>query len=179
MSGKFMKIDRFSYLVVLSEGGNSCPIVLLGIQDKGGFPGMGFFPSLQHSKWLSIMETIRQKQVAEMIRRNFGLVLQQDGGYAYEDAFVTVTQVKMSPDLGLAKIYLSVYNTDNKQAAILHLEEHNHILRQHLAHRIRKHIRRIPEIQLYLDDTLDEMDRLNKLFNQLHQEKQMGDPEEE
>ena len=114
-----------------------------------------------------------------MIRRHFGEVLQQEGGYIYGDVLVTVTEVKMSPDLGLAKIYLSVYNTDNKQEALMTMEGEKHRLRQSLSQRIRRHIRRIPNIDFYLDDTLDEMYRLNALFDRLHAENQMGDDQEE
>lgn len=125
------------------------------------------------------MESKRQKQVAEVIKRNFGLVLQQEGSYIYgSEALVTVTGVKMTPDMSIAKIYLSVYNRENKQAVILELQEHLHRLRQSLVNRIRKHVRRIPDINLYLDDTLDEMYRLNELFDRLESENQMGSKEE-
>ncbi len=122
------------------------------------------------------MESKRQKQVAELIKRNFGTVLQQEGSYIYGvEALVTVTGVKMSPDFSIAKIYLSVYNTENKQAVILAMEDQMFRLRQSLVTRIRKHVRRIPNIHFYLDDTLDEMYRLNDLFNRLEDENQMGD----
>lgn len=122
------------------------------------------------------MESKRQKQVAETVRRNFSIILQQEGGYIYgSQVLVTVTSVLVSPDLALAKIYLSVYNTDNKQAVILQLQEHIHKLRQGLAHRIRKHVRRIPVINIYEDDTLDEMYRLNNLFDKLDEIKEKGE----
>jgi ribosome-binding factor A len=122
--------------------------------------------------------SIRQNQIAELIRRNFSLVLQEQGRYIFEgDALVTVTNVRMSPDLGLAKIYLSVYNTDNKQAVILSMNEEKKRLKQSLDTRLRKQMRRMPEIDFYLDDTLDEMYRLNALFHQLHREGQMGEEE--
>ena len=92
----------------------------------------------------------------------------------FSDALVTVTTVKMSPDLGLAKIYLSVYNTDNKQEILLAMEQESVRLRQGLAHRVRKQMRRVPHIDFYLDDTLDEMYRLNDLFDKLHEDDQMG-----
>lgn len=95
------------------------------------------------------------------------MVLQQEGNYIYEDALVTVTNVKMSPDLSLAKIYLSIYNTDNKQAVLLKLEDQQHRLKQVFSQRIRKHVRRIPEIAMYIDETLDEMYRLDALFDRL------------
>jgi len=123
-------------------------------------------------------ESKRQLQVAELLRRNFSLVLQQEGGYIYgSDVLVTVTKVKIAPDLGSCKIYLSVYNTENKQAVILQLEEEYRKLKQELSQRIRKQVRRIPEFDMYLDDTLDEMYRLNNLFDKLHQDKQMGEGE--
>ena len=69
------------------------------------------------------METIKQKQIAELVKRNFSLVLQEEGSYVYGAApLVTVTTVKITPDLGLAKIYLSVFNTENKQEVILEME---------------------------------------------------------
>jgi ribosome-binding factor A len=83
----------------------------------------------------------------------------------------------MTPDMGLAKIYLSVYNTDNKQAVILNMNEEKSRLKQSLGLRLRKHMRRIPDIDFYLDDTLDEMYRLNDLFDKLHAEGQMGEEE--
>ncbi len=121
------------------------------------------------------MESKRQRQVAELVKRNFSMVLQQEGQYIYgNEALVTVTSVKMSPDFGIAKVYLSVYNTENKQAVILEMEDNYPRLRQTLSARIRKQIRRIPELQFYLDDTLDEMYRLNALFDKLEEDNQMG-----
>jgi ribosome-binding factor A len=124
------------------------------------------------------METKRMLQVGELIRRNIGFILQQEGSYIYGTApFVTVTGVKMSPDLSLAKIYLSVYNIEDKQSVILELETQLTRLRQSLAYRIKKHVRRIPEIHFYLDDTLDEMYRLRELFQQLDDDEQLGEKE--
>ena len=122
----------------------------------------------------------RQLQVAELIRRNFSLVLQQEGSYIYgSKALVTVTNVIVSPDHSTSKIYLSVYNTENKQAVILQLEEEYHRLKQELAQRTRKQLRRLPDFSLFLDDTLDEMYKLNHLFDRLHKNNQMGKKEEE
>ncbi len=116
------------------------------------------------------MASKRQLQVAETLKRHFSAVLQQEGNYIYDDALVTVTNVQVTPDLSLAKIYLSVYNTDNKQAVLLKLEDQHHRLKQVFSQRIRKQVRRIPEFALYLDDTLDEMYRLNALFDGLTKE---------
>jgi ribosome-binding factor A len=125
------------------------------------------------------MESKRQLQVAELVKRNISLVLQHEGSYIYgSEPLVTVTSVKMSPDLSLAKVYLSVWNTDNKQAVLLELEEEHNRLRQSLGNRLRRQLRRIPDLALYLDDTLDEMYRVDHLFDRLHEEGQMPEEEE-
>ena len=121
------------------------------------------------------METIKQQQTGELVKRNFSQILQQEGSAI----LVTVTQVKMTPDLGLAKIYLSIFNTEHKQEPLLLLEEEKIRLRQALGSRIKKWVRRIPEIDFYLDDTLDEMYRLSELFHKMEEDNQMGKPEEE
>lgn len=126
------------------------------------------------------METKRQRQIAETVKRHFGVLLQQEGSNIYgSEVLVTITSVKMTPDMGLAKIYLSVYNTENKQAVMLQMEEMHHQLKQSFAQRVRKHMRRAPDLQFYLDDTLDEMYRLNNLFNRLESENQMGEKKED
>jgi len=121
------------------------------------------------------METKRQKQVGEIVRRNFSIVLQNEGGYIYgHEPMVTVTSVRLSPDMGIAKVYLSVYNVDDKQTVVLQMEANNQKLRQALAHRVKRHMRRVPELNFFLDDTLDEMYRLNGLFNRLGDDRPSG-----
>lgn len=119
-------------------------------------------------------ESKRQRQVSEMIRRNMSLVLQQEGSYIYGNALVTVTNVILTPDLLLAKIYLSIYNTENKQAVILMMDEERLRLQKALSQRIRKQIRRVPQIAFYEDDTLDEMFKVSNLFKKLEDENQLG-----
>jgi ribosome-binding factor A len=118
------------------------------------------------------MANKRNLQVAETIKRNMGMVFFQEGPYIYEDALVTVTNVKLSPDMGQAKIYLSVYNTENKLAVLQLIEQQTHRLRQLLAHRIRKHARRIPVIHFYIDEMLDEMYKLNELFDNINDQEE-------
>ena len=120
------------------------------------------------------METKRQRQVAEVVKRHFSLVLQSEGSYVYgAQPLVTLTNVKVSPDLSQANVYLSVWNTDNKQAVILLLEEDAARLKAAFGHRVRKHLRRVPDLAFYLDETLDEMYRVDNLFERLYAEDQM------
>lgn len=114
------------------------------------------------------MQNKRQSQVGELIKRHFSNVLINQGRYIYQDALVSVTNVIMSPDLQHAKIYLSIYNSnDGKEEIIDALKNEKGRLKNELGTRLRKHIRRIPEIDFYLDETLDEMERMNKLFDKI------------
>lgn len=122
-------------------------------------------------------ETKRQLQTGELIKRNFGQVLMMEGRYIYQDALVTVTQVRMSPDLGIARIYVSVFNADNKEEIVKKLRSNMWRLKTGLVQRIRKHVRRIPHLDIYLDETLDEMWHLNSVFNDLRSKNQMGEEE--
>jgi len=114
-----------------------------------------------------------------LIKRNFGIVLQSEGTYVFgSKPLVTVTQVKISPDFSQAKIYLSIFNTEHKQEVILEMDDNKSRLKQSLGVRVGRQMRRVPDIDFYLDDTLDEMYRLKGLFDRLHENDQMGKEEE-
>lgn len=118
------------------------------------------------------MESKRQQQVAELILRNFSYVLQQEGLYIYgREPLVTVTSVKVASDLQLARIYLSIYNTENKEAILGQIREHDHKLKQEMYHRLKKQLRRMPALEYFIDETLDEMYRVEALFQRLEGQK--------
>ena len=111
----------------------------------------------------------RQLQVGEMLKRNFSEVLQSEGLYVYgAEPLVTVTNVIVTPDLALAKMYLSVYNVEHKQHVVDQVDGSLHLLKNSLVPRIRKHVRRIPALAVYIDETLDEMYKLNALFDEIN-----------
>ena len=121
-------------------------------------------------------QTKRQAQVCSLLKENISIVLQNQGNYIYgTKPLVTVTEVKISPDLMTAKVYISIFNTEEKQQVILLLREELVALRQALASRVKNRMRRCPEINFYEDDTLDEMYRIKDMFEQLHENNQMGD----
>lgn len=124
------------------------------------------------------METKRQRQISELLRRQFSMVLMEEGSYLFEKALVTVTSVNVSPDLQNAKVYLSVFNTENKQEVMMNIQENNHRLRLSLAGKVGKQLRRIPELQFFLDESLDEVFRMDQVFAKLRATNQMGTEEE-
>ena len=125
-----------------------------------------------------IMETKRQKQINELLRRQFSMVLLDEGSYIYDRAMVTVTRVVVSPDLQSAKVYLSVFNTENKMEVMAAMDENIHRLRHALAGKLAKQLRKIPELKFFLDDSLDEFFRMDQILTKLRSENQMGTEEE-
>lgn len=121
----------------------------------------------------------RQAQVSELLRRNMSLVFQDSGTYIYgREPMVSVTHVLMSPDLAMARIYLSIFNASDKSEVMHQLEQAMPELKQQLYARIRKHVRRVPDFVFYLDDTMEAAQEEEILFRKLYADNQMGNEEE-
>ncbi|OWY23237.1 30S ribosome-binding factor RbfA [Sphingobacteriales bacterium UPWRP_1] len=115
----------------------------------------------------TMIESIKQKQVASLIHHALADLFIRNGAKYYGSAFVTLTHVRVTPDLMLARIYLSVYNKPAKHEVIDAIAENAHAIRHDLGAVIRHKLRRIPELEFYLDDTLDEAEKIDRLFDKL------------
>ncbi len=113
-------------------------------------------------------ESKRQKQFSSLIQKDLSEIFQRNGSsLTGSKAFITVTQVKMSPDLGLAKIYLSFMLSENKQALLEHIEMKKSEIRRLLGNRIGKVVRIVPELVFFLDDSADYAARIDALLSGL------------
>jgi ribosome-binding factor A len=120
----------------------------------------------------------RQAQVSEIFRRHISIVFQEQGIYIYgPQPLVTVTHVMVTTDLALAKVYLSIYNSDNPNRVMEQILLAQPMIRQNFYKRVRHHIRRVPELDFYIDDTTEAADTEEALFQRLHAEHQMGEEE--
>ena len=111
------------------------------------------------------MDTTRQLKYSKLIQKEIGTIFQREGQSFYGKAFVTVTGVRVSPDLGIARIYLSVFGVKNSQETIDQIEKHNKEIRKRLGNEIRNQARIIPELKFFLDDSLDYVEKIEKLLN--------------
>jgi ribosome-binding factor A len=101
------------------------------------------------------MSSIRQEKVGNLIKQELSIIFQQHTSMRYGGIFITVTLVRMSPDLGVAKIYLSFMAVKDKEVALRTVKKEASWTRKTLAGVIGKQVRRIPELQFYIDDSLD------------------------
>jgi ribosome-binding factor A len=109
------------------------------------------------------METNRQKKVSSLLQKEMSIIFQQSGN-AFLNTIITVTVVRLSPDLGSAKVYLSIFPKDKQQDVYELVDQKNKELRYELGKRIKNQIRKIPELHFYIDDSLDYAEHIFELL---------------
>ena len=113
------------------------------------------------------MESKRQQKVARQLQKDLSEIFQREVPHLFNSAFITVTSVKISPDLSVARVYLSFLATKNKEMLLETIQEKSKVLRQHLGDRVRHQLRIVPELSFFLDDTVEYADKMDKLFHGL------------
>ncbi|MBQ3833095.1 MAG: 30S ribosome-binding factor RbfA [Bacteroidales bacterium] len=108
------------------------------------------------------MDSKRQTQVAGLVQKELANILQFKFNGLVLGRLLTITGVRMSPDLGLAKIYLSIFPSTDGQSIIKEINTNVSRIRYELGNAIRNDVRRVPELIFYLDDSFDEVERIEK-----------------
>jgi ribosome-binding factor A len=109
----------------------------------------------------------RQKQVSGMIQEEINLIFQRLGLNMVNGGMVSISSVKITPDLLEARIYLSVFNAADSKSVLKKIEDRAWEIKKELAARVRNQLRRIPELKFFLDDTLDQVFKMEELFKQI------------
>lgn len=121
----------------------------------------------------------RQKQVGGLIQEEINLIFQRMGLNMINGGMVSISSVKITPDLLEARIYLSVFNATDNQSVLKKIEDRAWEVKKELAARVRNQLRRIPEIKFFLDDTLDHVFKMEELFKQIKTDESKGSGEED
>jgi len=112
--------------------------------------------------------TTRQLKFAKLIQKEISDIFQRDKRKILGNTFVTVADVKVSPDLGLAKVYISMLLATDKKAVIEKINHRKSEIRKSLGERIRKQVRIIPELVFYLDEVEENAERIETIIKNLH-----------
>jgi ribosome-binding factor A len=107
----------------------------------------------------------RQTQVAGLIQEELAKVIQHKFNGLVPGRLLTVTVVRMSPDLGVAKVYISIFPSTDGEKIVKEINKNVSKIRFELGNAIKNDVRRIPEIIFYLDDSLDYIERIDKALN--------------
>ncbi len=124
------------------------------------------------------MESKRQQKFAGVIQEELAQIFQRDGGAFLPNTLVTITRVRMSPDLSVAKVYLSFFNTSNTALSISTVNAHNGEIRYKLGARIRNQARVVPELNFFVDDTNEYVERMDTLFEKIAKEPKQKEEEQ-
>ena len=109
-------------------------------------------------------ESTIQLKVSKEIQKHMAEIIRSKGMAAFGGALVSVSGVKISPDLSVAKIYVSIFPSDKAEAVMSALEENGRTLRGELGSKVGKQLRIVPEIAFYLDNSLDYVEHIEELL---------------
>jgi len=112
------------------------------------------------------MDTIRQDRINNLLQKDLGEIFQLDMRHITQGAMITVTKVKVTPDLSLAKVYLSLFATSDKDTLLKSVKKHTKEIRGKLGNRVKNQLRVVPELNFYLDDSLDYIENIDGLLNE-------------
>jgi ribosome-binding factor A len=113
-----------------------------------------------------MQENKRQKQIAGLLQEELSDIFQRLGLNMVEGGLISISSVKITPDLLEARIYLSIFQADAK-VAMKRIDDRKWEIKKELAVRIKQQLRRVPELKLFLDDTLDNVFKMEELFKNI------------
>ena len=110
------------------------------------------------------MESVRQQKVNKLVQKELAEIFRSEARNMFGGAFITVTVVRVSPDLGVAKVYISIMATKDKKAIFKLVEDQNYLIRKKLGMMIGKQLRVVPELHFFIDDSLDYAMKIDELL---------------
>ena len=125
------------------------------------------------------MESKRQQKFAGLLQEELAAIFQREGAAYLPNTLVTITKVRVSPDLAVAKVYLSFLNTNNTSLSVAEVNSHAGEIRYKLGARIRHQARVIPTLTFFVDDTNEYVERMDKLFDKISKDREENGTEED
>ncbi|MBX3241795.1 MAG: 30S ribosome-binding factor RbfA [Chitinophagaceae bacterium] len=122
-----------------------------------------------------MLEGKRQKQVAGLLSEEFNEIFQRLGLTMMDGGMVSISSVKVTPDLLEARIYLSFFKVEDAQSALKKIEDRAWEIKKELTARVKHQLRRIPELKFFADDTLEHVFKMEELFKKINEEKNNRD----
>jgi len=117
-----------------------------------------------------MLEGKRQKQVAAVLEKELNEIFQRLGLTMMDGGMISIASVKITPDLFDARIYLSFFKVADPVSALKNIEERTWEIKRELTTRVRHQLRSMPQLKFYIDDTLDYVDKIDKLFKDIKEQ---------
>ena len=113
----------------------------------------------------------RQKQIAGLLNEEMNLIFQRLGLSMIDGGMVSISTVKVTPDLLEARFYLSFFQVKDVKAALHRVEDRHHEIKKELAARVRHQLRSIPVLKFFQDDTLDHVFKMEEIFKKIEEDR--------
>ena len=110
------------------------------------------------------MESTRQKKVSRLIQKEMADIFLKKAGEFAHGKMISVTKVRISPDLSFAMVYLSIYPSAGQDEILKEIQEHAPKIRFEMGQKVRRQLRIVPEIAFFIDDSLDYIDNIDRLL---------------
>ena len=123
------------------------------------------------------MESKRQQKFAGVIQEDLAAIFQREGMNYLPNTMVTITKVRVTPDLAIARVFLSFFNMANTFQALQTIKLHASEIRYKLGGRIKDQVRVIPQLEFFIDDTSEYVERMDKIFDKISKEDRQPDTE--
>jgi len=112
--------------------------------------------------------SVRQQKFARLVQKELSEIFQRDKRGFLDNAFITIAEVKVSPDLGVAKVYISMMLAKDKQAILDKLDLHKKEIRRALGEKIRNQARIVPELAFFIDEVEENAMKMDELIKSLN-----------
>ena len=119
-----------------------------------------------------MQEGKRQKQVASLLAEEFNQIFQRLGLNMMDGGMVSISSVKVTPDLLEARVYLSFFQLKDPEKGLKKIEDRAWEIKKELSSRVKHQLRRIPDLKFFTDDTLDHVFKLEALFKKINEERE-------
>lgn len=121
-------------------------------------------------------ESKRQKQVGKLVQQEMSDIFQREGMSIVDGGMISIAKVSVTPDLMEARIYLSLFQVKDSAALLKEIKERTGEWRNLLGQRVKNQLRRVPELQFFIDDTLDYVFRMEEVFKKIQDERDAKNP---
>jgi len=126
-----------------------------------------------------MIEGKRQKQVAAVLEKELNEIFQRLGLTMLQGGMVSIAGVKITPDLFDARIYLSFFKVSDPIATLKTIQDRSWEIKKELTARVRHQLRSMPQLNFYIDDTLDYVDKIDKLFKDIKTQDDQSKPKQD
>jgi ribosome-binding factor A len=116
------------------------------------------------------MESKRQQKFAGVIQQDLAEIFQREGMNFLPNTMVTITKVRVTPDLAIARVFLSFFNSLDATASLSTVKTHASEIRYKLGAKIKNQVRVVPQLEFFVDDTNDYVEKMDQLFDQISKE---------